>query len=524
MVDKGKEKKASKIKEEKDEKAKEDRRPIIYVQRLSDGEHFAEAVLVGGIPAFVVREKGKIYTTDRIEFEDRIVKPSPAITYLNKSYSFKIDEVEKVIEAAKKETLDTLYRKVKSIWKKYVDADDFHLSICAADTIFTYYQDRLGLVHYLFFVGGPASGKSNHLEVFRFLAYRNWTSSDITPANIYQLLGSREEGMATICEDEADNLDLNFDKMRIYKLGYTTGRYVLRIDNDGGRIQLKFFTFCWKAFAAERLPDSGMARGFLQRIIDLQCTYGFPEYDILEVENPANTTKFAELLEELEETRNLLLMYRMIHFNEKIPDISLNIVNRESQLFKPILRVFQNTETMKELFPVISEYINQKRAANADSLHAYVYARVVDLIKNEGTYQLESKAIWDHVTDPNICQGSLITHKPLSYLSADYGELSRKRITEICKDVLGAKTPRHHGSSSRLIFDRKKLKPLKNFFTFVQLRIKENGEDGEDGEDIQNVGLDKHLTKPKRTKRKSSTKDTPVDAQDPTQPTQPTQT
>ena len=60
-----------------------------------------------------------------------------------------------------------------------------------------------------------------------------------------------------------------------------------------------------------------MARGFLQRIIELQCTYGFPEYDILEVENPANTTKFAELLEELEETRNVLLVYRMIHHQRK---------------------------------------------------------------------------------------------------------------------------------------------------------------------------------------------------------------
>ncbi len=503
---------------------KKDSRPHVYTQRFSDSEHFAEAVLIGGIPAFVVRDKGAIYTTDKIELEDKIVKPSPAITYLNKPYSFKKGEIEKIIQAAKKETLDTLYRKVKTIWKKYVDADDFHLSICAADTIFTYYQDRLGLVHYLFFVGGPSSGKSNRLELFRFLAYRNWTSSDITPANIYQLLGSREEGMATICEDEADNLDLNFDKMRIYKLGYTTGRYVLRIDNDGGRIQLKFFTFCWKAFAAERLPDSVMARGFLQRIIDLQCTYGFPEYDILEVENPANTTKFAELLQELEQTRNLLLMYRIIHFNEKIPDISLNIINRESQLFKPILRVFHDTQTMKELFPVISEYINQKRAANANSLHAYVYDRVVDKIKNEGKYQLETKAIWDHVTDPNICQGSLITHKPLSYLSADYGEISRKQITEICKGVLGAKAPRHHGSSSELIFDKNKLGQLKNFYNLsLRIKVKEKGEDGEDGEDIQKVGLDKLLTKSSKRKRKLSTKDTLGESQDPTQPTQPTQ-
>ena len=207
--------------------------------------------------------------------------------------------------------------------------------------------------------------------------------------------------MATICEDEADDLDSNFgrDKMRIYKLGYTTGRYVLRIDSDAGRVQLKFFTFCWKAFAAERLPDSVKARGFLQRIIELQCTYGFPEYDILEVENPADTAKFAELLEELEETRNLLLIYRMIHYNEIIPDIPLNIINREKQLFKPILRVFQKTETMKELLPVISEYINQKREANANSLHAYVYNRVVDLIRNEGKYELESIRIWEHVID-----------------------------------------------------------------------------------------------------------------------------
>ena len=98
----------------------------------------------------------------------------------------------------------------------------------------------------------------------------------------------------------------------------------------------------------------------------------------------------------------------MIHINEKIPDIPLNIVNREKQLFKPILRVFQKTETINELFPVISEYINQKRAANANSLHAYVYDRVVDLIKNEGKYELESKTIWEHVIDSNKCPGNLI--------------------------------------------------------------------------------------------------------------------
>ena len=104
------------------------------------------------------------------------------------------EEVEQYIANAKNGDLDTLYRKVKPIWKKYIDADDFHISICAADTIFTYFQDIIGLTHYLFFVGNTACGKSNNLSVFNFLAYRNMPSTDLTYANIYQFLGVRSRG------------------------------------------------------------------------------------------------------------------------------------------------------------------------------------------------------------------------------------------------------------------------------------------------------------------------------------------
>ncbi|MDQ6668641.1 MAG: hypothetical protein M3Y53_10520, partial [Thermoproteota archaeon] len=41
------------------------------------------------------------------------------------------------------------------------------------------------------------------------------------------------------------------------------------------------------AFAAERTPDSTKAKGFNQRIIQLTSLYGFPQYDISEVINPA---------------------------------------------------------------------------------------------------------------------------------------------------------------------------------------------------------------------------------------------
>jgi hypothetical protein len=112
-------------------------------------------------------------------------------------------------------------------------------------------------------------------------------SSGMTAANVYQFLGSREEGIGTICEDEADNIDEDKDKMKVHKNGYTTGIPYHRTDTSSGRQQLKFNTFSFKAFAAEKLPDSARAKGFKQRIIELPCVYGSPKYDISEVVNPA---------------------------------------------------------------------------------------------------------------------------------------------------------------------------------------------------------------------------------------------
>jgi hypothetical protein len=44
--------------------------------------------------------------------------------------------------------------------------------------------------------------------------------------------------------------------MKVHKNGYTTGFPYHRTDTSSGRHQLKFNTFSFKAFAAEKLPDS----------------------------------------------------------------------------------------------------------------------------------------------------------------------------------------------------------------------------------------------------------------------------
>jgi hypothetical protein len=463
-----------------------------YLQKFSNNQILAESILINNRPMFLVSENGKISIKPQLEFEDKIIKPPETISYVNKPYVFTSEEdVNSCIENTKKESLDTLYGKVKSIWRKYVDADEFHIVICAADTIFTYFQDRIGLTHYLFFVGNNGSGKSNNLAILNMLAYRNMMSTDITPANIYQYLQSGEEGMGTICEDEADDMDEDREKMRIYKNGYTTGYPVLRIDTSFGRKQLKFNTFGFKACAAERLPDSLKAKGFNQRTIEIHCVYGYPEYDISEVLNPAGEEKYQQLLDELLETRKTLLIYRLLHCKDKIPDIKVKLENREKQLFKPVLRIFQNTETFKELTPVIGNYVSQKREKNIDTLNAFLYRIISDLIRNTNSLELSSNDIWQTIIDPNILPGRSILNKPLSYDSVEFGIISQKQIIQILIDVFGGTKPRRHGSSNKLIFDPNKLKKLGRIYELsLEVKLMRDGIDGDDGID---VGLDRHL-------------------------------
>ncbi len=204
-----------------------------------------------------------------------------------------------------------MYYKVKGIWKKYYDNDDETLTLCAADTIFTYFQDKIGITHYLLFVGDNATGKSNALRILNNLAYRPLFGTSITPANIYNFLGSWEEGQGIILEDEIDNIEEQKDKMRIYNGGYTSGTKVTRMYeySSGGRggwgsksnkkQQQSYFTYCFKAFSSERLPTFYNAKGFHERIFVINCIAGNPQYDILEVENDAGDLKYEKLLREI---------------------------------------------------------------------------------------------------------------------------------------------------------------------------------------------------------------------------------
>lgn len=287
-----------------------------YAAVYADKTSLYEAIIIHGVPTFAKISLGSraISLCTEIQIDDNnIILPLPANLYASRPYAFDSEkELRKIEHQVKsRENLDTLFQKVKAQWNLYIDNGKEHNIMCTGDTIFTYFQDKLGTTHYDFFVGDNGTGKSNNLHMFNVLAYRNVLSSDMTAPNIYQLLGNDKHGVVTICEDEADSIDEDRAKMGIYKDGATTNVHVFRTDISFGRKQLRFKTFCFKAYAAEELPDVRRAKGFRQRCITFKCTHGSPRYDIAEVIEPGGDKKLQALLNNLFMLRNMLLVHRL---------------------------------------------------------------------------------------------------------------------------------------------------------------------------------------------------------------------
>jgi hypothetical protein len=204
-------------------------------------------------------------------------------------------------------------------------------------------------------VGDNESGKNSILLVFACLGYRVFYVTAASAANYYTFLGEVEECQGTIAEDEADNIHLERDKCKIIKTGYASGGSVPKVDLSSGRTQDSWLTYCKKYLAMEDLPDPKVIKGVLSRAFILECVAGRPKYNIKSVLKYAGDSKYRPLYEELLDVRKLLFAYRMIHFNDVIADVPLNIYNRDEELTKPYIRLFQTSpKALKEVVSALS--------------------------------------------------------------------------------------------------------------------------------------------------------------------------
>lgn len=246
-------------------------------------------------------------------------------------------------------------------------------------------------------------------------------------------------------------------------------------------------TFGFKAFTMEEAPDINVAKGFMDRCFVFHCVSGSPQYDIKEVTNPAGDDEYVDLLKELEDNRKILFAYRLLHYHDPIPNIDLSVKNREKQLCKPVLRLFQDSQCQKQIGEALADLIGQKRGLKRGTLEAKVLDVIDAIIANREKVKEQQKmqtaeedkgqwilSPWEPNEIPNSelfesvrvgLEGEYKRDKDKSFETDEHGIVSHDKIRRLCHDKFGAE-PRQSNGIRYLKFNLDKLNKAKAAYQF----------------------------------------------------------
>jgi hypothetical protein len=473
----------------KEEKSKEETKPKrkISIKKYSGNTRVPlhESIVLGEIPKFVTLDNDRnIQFKDNIERVNDVLIPSDTIDTQN-PLPFVFDSEQDFkdnLEKARNESLDSIFLKVESIYRRYVDIEDHYYTLLVADTVWTWMQDRFGTTHYNFFVGDNGSGKNSALLTFKYLGYRVFYVVSASAANYYTVMGNIEEGQVTIAEDEAGDLAEDRDKRNVFKTGYCTGGSIPKIETDGGRKQDNWLTYCQKWAAMEELPENKDIKGILDRSLILKFVTGTVPYNIKDVIRSAGDPKFEPLLNEIVRTRKLLFCYRLLHYNDPILDVQLNVKNRTEELTKPLIRLFQYSPVaLKRILESLSKFMLERNEVKKNSFESKLYEVISTLLEERklrfeakcandeddqlGELTLTNRAIKEKCNE--VMDGNEIPEKPGAFYSPDFGTVTQTRITRILKSKFKVTETRPDidGKSTRCVrFDHGYLKRISSYY------------------------------------------------------------
>jgi hypothetical protein len=420
-----------------------------------------EAVIVGDKPFFLTLKNDEVILESRLEEETRILRPPALEEYPSYApYNFRDkDEINKFVETlgSQKVTLDNLVTNVKEQISKYIVHHNHILDYITALTIFSYFQDRFPTVPYTMFVSDNGSGKSTIGNVFECYAYRCVNMTDPTTANIFRIFGTIESGQCILVLDEAEKIDQEKEMMGVMKNGYENGKKVQRINPFGK--QEHFQTYGVKIMLAERSPNPFHAKGVLDRTFVISNFRGKPLKDIKETKiSKRGKIEFAFY-------RNLLLIYRLLHVNEKVTDIDTGLEGRDKELCKPLLQLFFKTAFQTKVEKVLEALLDEKNMRKANSLEREVLEVIIDLIKSEehtdGIIPIPN--LWDGIIrKTNASTNQFGDH---NVVSESHGPISKNTILKMVRDRFGAKAKRYSNTRC-LCFDLDKI--LRNYEDYIK--------------------------------------------------------
>lgn len=313
------------------------------------------------------------------------------------------------------------------------------------------------------------------------MGYRVVIASDMSGANLLDLLGSIEANQITLAEDELDDIHEDPDKLRIYKVGYdNTGAVPRTLDgNTTNRNARFYYPFCFKIYAAEESPDVKKLEGFNDRAFKLNTMKGSPTVYVKKLSEKTDSKKYNDVISKINYLRKLTLVYRLIHHGDIIEQVNTNIEGRALELTEPQIRLFNSDKLAspdkavlnRDVLPVLSACLRRRGEIANKTLEAIVYQALNELLPaadkkalldtvidansnnnntNHALKVLSNQQIYEHVY--SLADGSPIADKQYAFYSVEYGEVSEKKILKICRDKFLAKDARNKKERS-LEFD-----------------------------------------------------------------------
>ena len=204
--------------------------------------------------------------------------------------------------------------------------------------------------------------------------------------------------------DKAEKIDQSPEIMSTLKTGYQSKSKVARVNMNTGKQEF-YYPYCFKIIIAERSPDERKAKGVLDRTFVFNTYHGKPKYDIKEILKPAGDIKRQSLLNELIDFRKLLLIYRLIHFQDSIVDIDIGLEGRHKELCKP--------------FQIL---LNAKNQRKGNSIEAALHPIIVNLVSVKGN-DIYVGQIWDGILE--TIPGIRDEKRANEFQTYDYGYISK---------------------------------------------------------------------------------------------------
>lgn len=414
---------------------------IVYQRKYQLDSILYEAVIVDRLPKFASCECGTFNLIDKIEITNYTVYPADTIISSNPiPYSFESEqELADYIEHAKNETFDSLFEKILSEFKDYVNVEEHSQVILSCGILFSYFQDKFGATPYNILVGENGSGKNSALLVFRMLGYRPLYITAASAANYYTFLGQIQEGQGTIIEDEADNICNSIEKKNMLKTGYSSGGSVPKVGftKNGRRFQEFYLTFCHKWFAMEELPQSKNNRGVFDRSFIHYFMKGDVKYNIKDVLKDKDSKSYQNLIH----LRKLLIAFKLVNYDLTFPSIKTNLKDRDAELTHPLLRIFYGGRNFEKIRLALSKIISEKTTTKSNSIEAMIAESLRQLIenKNDLVIDISNDTFYSKFKEVTEAKDYAFDESNSTFYLPDGTKISKSKIINLLKSKFKAK-------------------------------------------------------------------------------------